>query len=168
MAKPPARLAAAHPPGLAAALSVNAAAATRPAERNPGDDKIDPMPPATTATTGPRSLAATARFQAANLVARADEHLVHGGDAPAHRIGSDRLHERVPDDDADVVEGPDQDQHRQAEPEVRRQAEHDRCAPRNRRRPTEAFDRRFASAADGPESRPSSRAPNAGAARSSP
>ena len=52
-----------------------------------------------------------AGFEAADLVAGADEDVVHGADAAAHVIGREDLHQGVADDDRDVIDRADQHEH---------------------------------------------------------
>ena len=52
-------------------------------------------------------------FPAAEFVAGADEDVVDGGDAAAHFVGGENLHQRVADDDADVVEHAGEREHRE-------------------------------------------------------
>ena len=47
-----------------------------------------------------------ARLEFAQLVRGADEHAADRRDAPAHAVGREHLHQRVPHDDADAIERP--------------------------------------------------------------
>ena len=78
---------------------------------------IVPIPPLTTENDRSEKRRHQAGLESAEFVRAADEHVVHGGHAAAHRVRRAQLHEAVADDDADVVERTGQQQHQQRQPE---------------------------------------------------
>ena len=66
-----------------------------------------------------------AGFKAAQLIRSADEQAVHRAHPSSLFVGREYLHERVANDDADVVGGSTEEESGPGEPEVPRKAEED-------------------------------------------
>ena len=69
-----------------------------------------PTPPITTENTGPTFGNGT-RLERAKFIRRPDEEAVERGHTPAHVIGRRDLHQGRPDNDADVVAHPEDEEH---------------------------------------------------------